>query len=498
MVWSLPGGGSDHTISLAKGRWTRHDAGVVSWRSSVSDRELGLMDVDALSAAYADRSLSPVDVAAASLRRIAADDGGLGAFVLVDAERALAQARASEARWRAGTAHGPLDGVTASIKDLSLVAGWPTRKGSLTTDDEPAPESSPVVDRLLEAGATVVGKTTTPEFGWKGLCDSPLTGETRNPWDTTRTPGGSSGGSSVAAIMGMATLNVGSDGGGSIRMPSAFCATFGLKATHARVPLWPPGGSGLLSHVGPITRTVRDCAHMMAAIARPDSREIYPTQVDDADWLTGLDGGVAGMRIAFSPRYGSAVVDPQIALAVSSTVSRLAELGAHVDEVDPGHPDCRDAFLVLWDAALGRLLDGLTDERRAGCDPGLVATWERGRVLTAYDFLEADAVRAAATLAFNDLLTRYDLLVSPSVPLLAFPLGSDVADPATQQHWVDWTPFTYPINMTRHPAASVPVGLSRDGLPMAMQIVGRHFDERRVLRAARAVEMAQPFPVLGS
>jgi len=462
----------------------------------MSDRELSLLGVDQLSTAYADGSLSPVDVAEASLRTVAERDGALGAFVLVDEERALTQARASEARWRAAAAYGPLDGVTASVKDLSLVAGWPTRKGSLTTDSLPATASSPVVDRLLEAGATIVGKTTTPELGWKGLCDSPLSGDTRNPWDVSRTPGGSSGGAAVAAITGMATLNVGSDGGGSIRMPSAFSGSFGLKATHARVPLWPPGGSGLLSHVGPITRSVRDCAHMMSVITKPDAREIYPTMVDGRDWLSSIEGGIEGMRIAYSPRYGSAAVDPQVAAAVASTVGVLVDLGAHVEEADPGHPDCRDAFLVLWDAALGRLLDGLTEEQRAVCDPGLVATWERGRELTAFDFLEADAVRAAATLAFNDLLTRYDLLVSPAVPLLAFPLGSDVADPTTQQHWVDWTPFTYPINMTRHPAASLPVGLSREGLPMAMQIVGRHFDERRVLRAARAVEKAQPFPVL--
>ncbi|HET7899563.1 MAG TPA: amidase family protein, partial [Candidatus Nanopelagicales bacterium] len=380
------------------------------------------------------------------------------------------------------------------IKDLSLVAGWPTRKGSLATDDAKATEDSPVVARLLEAGSVLLGKTTTPEQGWKGLCDSPLSGDTRNPWDVARTPGGSSGGASVAAITGMAVLNVGSDGGGSIRMPSAFCGTFGLKATHARVPLYPPGGSGLLSHVGPITPSVRDCAHMMAAIARPDPREIYPTQRDPRSWLDDLEDGVAGMRIAYSPTYGGASVDPQIADAVRRTVGLLEAHGAVVEEADPGHPDCRDAFLVLWDAALGRIVDGLSDEQRGQCDPGLLATWERGRELTAFDFLEADAVRARATLAFNDLLTRYDLLVSPTVPLLAFPLGSDVADPVTQRHWVDWTPFTYPVNMTRHPAAAVPVGLSREGLPMSMQIVGRHFDERRVLRAARAIEKAQPFP----
>ncbi len=279
-------------------------------------------------------------------------------------------------------------------------------------------------------------------------------------------------------------------------MPSAFCGTFGLKATHAFVPLYPPGGSGLLSHVGPITRTVRDCAHLMATIAVPDAREIYPTQHDARSWLGSIEDGVAGLRIAYSPAYGGAVVDPQIAAAVERTVALLADLGAQVELADPGHPDCRDAFLVLWDAAMGRIVDGLTDEQRAALDPGLLATWERGRALSAYDVMAADAVRAQATLAFNRLLGSYDLLVSPTVPLLAFPLGSDVADPATQEHWVDWTPFTYPVNMTRHPAAAVPIGLSQEGLPMSMQIVGRHFDDRLVLQAARAIEKAQPFPVL--
>lgn len=454
-----------------------------------------MYDVEGLAAAYAGGDLSPVEVAREALDRIRELDGELGAFVLVDEDRALDQARASEQRWRSGTAYGPLDGVPASIKDLSLVTGWPTRKGSLTTSDAPATEDSPVVARLREAGSVLLGKTTTPEQGWKGLCDSPLSGDTRNPWDPTLTPGGSSGGASVAAITGMALLNVGSDGGGSIRMPSAFCGTFGLKPTLAKVPLYPPGGSGLLSHVGPITRSVRDCAHMMAAIAQPDAREIYQTEPDLRSWVEGLDDGVDGLRIAYSPTYGGAPVDPQIADAVRRTVALLEDLGAHVDEADPGHPDCRDAFLVLWDAALGRIVDGLPEEQRALCDPGLVATWERGRGLTAFDFLDADAVRAAATLAFNDLLTRYDVIVSPAVTTLAFPLDSDVADPATQTHWVDWTPFTYPINMTRHPAASVPIGLSAEGLPMALQVVGAHFDERTVLRTARAIEQAQPFPV---
>lgn len=455
-----------------------------------------LASVDELTAAYADRTLSPVEATRAHLDRIAELDPALNAFVLVDPERALDAARESEDRWTRGEQRGALDGIPTSVKDLSLVTGWPTRKGSLATSDAPDVEDSAVISRLREAGAVMLGKTTTPELGWKGLCDSPLTGETRNPWDPTRTPGGSSGGAAVAAITGMATLGIGSDGGGSIRMPSAFCGTFGLKATHAFVPLYPPGGSGLLSHVGPITRSVRDCAHLMAAIAVPDPREIHPTQRDPRSWLDGLEDGVAGLRVAFSPAYGGASVDPQIAAAVESTVLLLADLGAQVELADPDLPACRDAFLVLWDAAMGRIVDGFSPEQRSALDPGLLATWERGRELSAYDVMGAEAVRAQVTLAFNRLLETFDLLVSPTVPLLAFPLGSDVADPATQQHWVDWTPFTYPLNMSRHPAAAVPVGLSREGLPMSLQIVGRHFDDRRVLQAARAVELAQPFPVL--
>jgi aspartyl-tRNA(Asn)/glutamyl-tRNA(Gln) amidotransferase subunit A len=459
----------------------------------VSADHLTRAGVDALSEGYADGTISPVEVTEAVLAR-AEELGDLRAFVLVDGERAREQARASEQRWRSGTALGRLDGVPATIKDLSLVTGWPTRKGAAWTDDAPATEDSPVVARLREAGAVLIGKTTTPELGWKGLCDSPLTGDTRNPWDPARTPGGSSGGAAVAAVTGMGVVHVGSDGGGSIRMPSAFCGTFGLKATHAKVALYPPGGSGLLSHVGPITRSVRDAAYAMSAMGTPDWRDIYPTQDDDQSWLDSLEDGVVGLRIAYSPTYGRAVVDPGIADAVERTVRLLEHLGARVEAVDPAYPDCREAFLTLWDAALGRLVDGLTDHQRAQLDPGLLATHERGRELTAFDFLDADAVRAEVTLAFSRLLTEHDVLVSPQLPLLAFPLGSDVADPETQQHWIDWTPFTYPLNLSRHPAATVPVGLSASGLPMAMQVVGAHFDERTVLRVARAVEKAQPFP----
>jgi aspartyl-tRNA(Asn)/glutamyl-tRNA(Gln) amidotransferase subunit A len=290
----------------------------------------------------------------------------------------------------------------------------------------------------------------------------------------------------------MGVLHIGTDGGGSVRMPSAFCGVVGLKPTHSIVPIHPAAVSGLLSHVGPMARTVRDAAHLMSVIARPDHRDVYPSLVDERSWLDGIDDGVAGLRIAYTPVWPRAQVDPQIAEAVARAVEVLARLGAVVEEVPAPGGDVHDAFLALWDGALGRALRGLGDEQLAMSDPGLVATMRRREAMSADTFLDADAVRGELTRRFSTLLTSYDVIVSPTVPVLAFPVGQDVADPSTQTHWIDWTPFTYPVNMTRHPAAAVPVGLSREGLPMSMQIVGRHFDDRLVLRVARAHESEHP------
>jgi aspartyl-tRNA(Asn)/glutamyl-tRNA(Gln) amidotransferase subunit A len=241
-----------------------------------------------------------------------------------------------------------------------------------------------------------------------------------------------------------------------------------------------------------MARTVRDTAHLMSAIARPDHRDVYPSLRDDRSWLDGIDDGVEGLRIAYTPVWPGAQVDPQIAAAVASAVEVLAGLGAIVEEAAAPGSDVRDAFLALWDGALGRALRGKSDHQLALSDPGLVATTRRREAMSADTFLDADAVRGELTRRFSTLLSSYDVIVSPTVPVLAFPVGQDVADPATEEHWIDWTPFTYPVNMTRHPAAAVPVGVSREGLPMSMQVVGRHFDDRLVLRVARAYEVQHP------
>jgi aspartyl-tRNA(Asn)/glutamyl-tRNA(Gln) amidotransferase subunit A len=291
-------------------------------------------------------------------------------------------------------------------------------------------------------------------------------------------------------------MHIATDGGGSIRIPSAFCGVFGFKSTWGLVPVHPHSPALTLWHQGPITRNVADAALMQTVIAAPDARDWYHTPMPGIDVQTGLNDGVRGWRIAYSPDFGHAQVDPEIAAATQRSVDALVSLGAIVEEVKIDFSDCRDAFLTLWDAAIGRTLNGVPSQQWKLSDPGLVATCERGQVITAQQFLDADAIRAQATLKLSRLLTTYDILISPQLPLTAFPIGSDVADPSTQSHWVDWTPFTYPINMTRHPAATVPNGLASNGLPMAVQLVGRHFDDRLVLRVARALEIAQPFPRL--
>jgi aspartyl-tRNA(Asn)/glutamyl-tRNA(Gln) amidotransferase subunit A len=455
--------------------------------------DLALLSVSELLAGFARKRFSPVEVAQACFVRISRLDPAYNAFCLVDEESALAAARASEARWARGEPTGSLDGVPATVKDLLLTAGWPTLRGSkLVSRDQAWSEDAPAVARLRERNAVLLGKTTTPEFGWKGIGDSPLTGITRNPWNPAKTAGGSSAGAAVAAALGMGALHIGTDGGGSIRMPAGFCGIFGLKPTYGRVAAYPASPAGLLAHIGPMARGVEDAARMMEAIARPDDRDVFSLPPDDGSWLHGIDKGVAGLKIGFSPRLGGASVDPEIAAAVEATARLFAELGAVVELAEPEMGDVRDVFYRLWTAGLARPLQAYPRERWGDCDPGLVATTEAGMRLSAQDYLAADAARVRATEAMARFHRRYDLLLTPQLPITAFAAGQDVATP-DQSYWIDWTPFTYPFNMTRQPAASVPAGLHSHGLPLAFQLVGRHYEDRLVLRAARAIERVQPW-----
>jgi aspartyl-tRNA(Asn)/glutamyl-tRNA(Gln) amidotransferase subunit A len=447
-----------------------------------------------LSAAYASKALSPVEVAETLLGRIEALDSEINSFCLIDASTTLKMAEASEERWMAGEPLSPVDGVPVAIKDLLVTKDWATRRGSLTVDPKgPWTEDAPSVARLREAGTVFIGKTTTPEFGWKGSTDSPLTGITRNPWNKAMTPGGSSGGSSAAVAARLAPLSLGTDGGGSIRIPASFSGIYGLKPSFGRVPAYPLSPFGTVAHVGPMTRTVRDSALMMNVIAKPDPRDWFNVPGEDADYTTRLGESMKGKRIAFSPRLGCAnKVLPEIETLVAAAVKRFEAMGAHVELVDPPFGDLSDVFQTIWWSGAGYVLGDQPEEVKKLLDPGLRKMAEEGVKMSKKDFMDANAARGTLGSKLRVFMENYDFILTPSVATTAFEVGKLAPQGDNDRAWIDWTPFSYPFNLTQQPAASINCGFSSDGLPVGLQIVGKMFDDAGVLAASAAYEAADP------
>jgi aspartyl-tRNA(Asn)/glutamyl-tRNA(Gln) amidotransferase subunit A len=456
--------------------------------------ELCFLPATELVARYRARKLSPVDVARAVLDRIGALNPKLNAYCLVDEDGVLAAARAAEARWMKGAPAGPLDGVPVSIKDLVLAKGWPTLRGSKTVDPAgPWEDDAPATARLRESGAVLLGKTCTPEYGWKGVTDSPLTGITRNPWDLERTPGGSSGGASAQLAAGMGQLAVGTDGGGSIRIPSAFAGVSGIKAHFGRVPAWPLSPMGTVAHVGPMARTVADLALMLNVLARPDARDWHALPYDHTDWTSALGSGVAGLRVAYSPRLGYVkYVHPEVEARVADAAKTLAALGARVERIDPGFADPRDTFWMHWTSGAYNALRRLPPEKFALLEAGLRQAFEAGSRHTLADYLDAVAARTTMGERMKAFHRDWDLLVTPTLAVPAFAVGrvAPEAPAGLESDWTWWTPFTFPFNLTQQPAASVPCGFTTDGLPVGLQLVAPPHREDLCLRAAHAFQQA--------
>ena len=444
---------------------------------------------------YRAGKLSPVEAAEAVLARIRKIDGRFNAFCLVDEKSALESAKQSEARWRDKRPQGPVDGVPVTVKDLLLTKGWPTLRGSRAVDRNQAwNEDAPVVARLRESGAVLLGKTTTPEFGWKGVTDNSLTGITRNPWNSAKTPGGSSGGAAAACAAGMGALHLGTDGGGSIRIPASFSGIFGFKQTYGRVPAHPLSPFGTVAHVGPMTRTVADAALMLNVLAQPDSRDWYALPPDGCDYLQGLEDGIRGARVAFARTLGGAKVEPDVAAAVAAAARLFAdELGTTVEEAEPALPNAAEIFVKHWFPGAANALRSLGSEQRKLVDPGLIAIAEEGAALSLMDYLAAVKGRETLGVNMNLFHGKYDLLLTPMMPLAAFEAGQNLPKQSDGTVWVDWSPFSYPFNLTQQPAASVPCGFTSDGLPIGLQIVGARYADALVLRAARAFERLRPF-----
>ncbi|MFH8979550.1 amidase [Streptomyces varsoviensis] len=456
-----------------------------------------LADLTALQllAGYGSGAFSPVEVVRANLARIEEAPRGVNAFTRVAADAALREAEAAASRWLRAEPSGLLDGVPVTVKDLLLMRGEPTLRGSRTVRAEgPAwDEDAPSVARLREHGAVFLAKTTTPEFGWKGVTDSPLTGVTGNPYDPSRTAGGSSGGSAAAVALGAGPLSLGTDGGGSVRIPASFCGIFGFKPTYGRVPLYPASPFGTLSHVGPMTRDAADAALLMDVISGPDWRDWSGLGPPGTTFQESLRGGVRELRIAYSPSLGAGgpegqgVVDPEVAAAVRRVAELFERLGARVEEADPGFTDPVEAFHTLWFSGAARVVQPLGAAERGLLDPGLREIVELGESYSALDYLAAVDARMALGQTMGRFHSEYDLLLTPTLPITAFEAGHEVPPDSKHTRWTGWTPFTYPFNLTQQPAATVPCGLSEGGLPIGAQLVAARHADAVVLRAAHAL-----------
>ena len=457
-------------------------------RGTVHDT--AFLSIPELTAAYAAGALSPVDVVRIAYERLDRIEPQINAFCQVAAaDESLRLARESEERWRRRKPRGALDGVPITVKDAILAKGWPTLKGSRTSEPHQTTEDAPAVARAREQGAIIFGKTTTPEFGWKAVTDSPLTGITRNPWNTALTPGGSSGGSAAATAAGIGYAGIGTDAGGSVRIPASFCGLSAIKATVGRVPNYPPSAVGVLGHIGPMTRSVSDAALMLDVIGVPDPRDPASLPKPDRRFVEGLAGGVAGKRIAFSSSLGYAKVQPEVAELVKRAAERFTELGANVDHYDPPIGDPTETFRIHLQVGIAHSLRNLQAGQREILDPGLRNLLEQSEKVSLQQYLRACDERVQLARQMRQWHETWDLLLTPTLAVVPFEAGQN-APPDYHGDWLKWTAFTYPFNLTGQPALSLPCGLTKNGLPVGLQIVGDHHQDALVLRAAHAYESA--------
>jgi len=460
-------------------------------------QELALLPAVTLARMIRARAVSPVEVLDAVLDSVAHHEPSLNSFCTMMVEDARLAARTAESAVMRGEALGPLHGVPVTIKDLLLTRGVRTMRGSRLYADFIPSENAPTVDRLLEAGAILFGKTTTPELGWKGATDSPLTGVTRNPWNLACTPGGSSGGAAAAVAVGCGPLGVGTDGGGSVRIPASFCGIFGLKPSVGRVAVYPPSAVGMLSHIGPLAFSVRDAALLLDGMAGPDPRDATCLPSEGISYLEACAGGVRGLRIAWSPTLGYAPVTDEIRALCERAARVFAdELGAEVVEADPGFANPASAFKLLWACGLRASLAAYLPHRAGEMDPGLVGMLDTYQDAPARDLAAAHIERSRLYDTVQRFFDRYDLLLTPTMPTTAWradaPIPLEIAGKPTAEF--RYTPFTFPFNMTGHPAATVPCGVAADGMPVGLQVIGPRWADARVLRAAAAFEEARPWP----
>jgi aspartyl-tRNA(Asn)/glutamyl-tRNA(Gln) amidotransferase subunit A len=449
-----------------------------------------------LGVAIRTKQVSPVEVVDAVLARIERLNPRLNAYCTVTATAARAAAKEAEAAVMRGDALGMLHGIPVSIKDLVATKGVRTTHGSKLYEQFVPAEDAPVVEGLKRAGAIILGKTNTPEFGHKAITDNLIFGPSRNPWSLEHTPGGSSGGAAAAVAAGLGPLAVGTDAGGSIRIPSSCCATFGLKPTLGLVAYAPTfGGLETLSHTGPMTRTVRDAALMLNAMVGADPRDLSSFPSPETDYVADLSRGIQGLRVAWSPDWGYAAVDPQVRQLTEAAAQRFTELGCHVEEAHPGFTDPAETYQILSTASRAARVAERWPAERDRFDPSLVVQIEAGMRWSAVEFVRAANVRRTLNDAFVRFFSRYDLLLTPTMSAPPPPVKVEFHEEIAGQKVtrLGWLAFTFPLSLIGYPAASVPCGWTREGLPVGLQIAAPRLAEALVLRAAAAFEAMSPW-----
>lgn len=471
---------------------------------SATTTEICNLTATSIAAKVKSREISALEVTEASLTRMEALEPKLHAFCTPTPDLAREMAKQIDAEIAAGRAVGPLAGVPVGVKDLICTAGIKTVSGSFAYENFVPDEDDVCVERLKAAGAVILGKTNVPEFGYSGVGHNPVFETTRNPWNLDMTPGGSSAGSGAAVVSGMCPFALGSDGGGSIRIPSAHSGIYGLKASMGRVPLYPgtkderyPGVSSWesLEHIGPMSRTVADAALMMSVISGPDPRDRFSLPEASFDWTKTLDGDLKGLKVAFSIDWGYAAVDPRVRKIVTAAAKVFeSELGCIVEEANPGWEDPYGAFwgMVALETDLKGMRE-LVDKHAAHMTPHLVDFIRRP--WTAEELTGAVMTRKAVNNKMWRFMQKYDLILTPTLAVPPFPVhvqGPEKIDGRIVAPF-QWLAFTMPLNMTGQPAASIPAGFTDDGLPVGLQIIGRHLDDPLVLRASACFERARPW-----
>ena len=446
-----------------------------------------------LKALLAARAISPVELAEDTLARQDALEPEINAFVTRTPELALEAARAQEDAHARGEA-AALGGLSVSVKDLVAMAGVPWTFGSRPFADNVVDFDAPSVERIKRAGGCIVGKTTTSEFGCKAVCDSPLTGITRNPWDLSRTPGGSSGGAAASVAAGLTPFALGTDGGGSVRIPAALCGLFGIKAQFARVPIFPVSAAPTLSHVGALARTVRDAALLLGVMAGHDPRDAFSVAEPVPDFLAACDRGAKGLRIAWSPTLGYAAPDTDVVAVCEAAARRFESLGCTVEPVEGVFDsDPVEIWMAEFYGGIGTKLKDLMADAPDQLDRSVVETLSTGLDRSMTDFFIQVFARYELRETVRRFFEGYDLLLSPTLPCAAFDVGRDTPPGREARNIVSWVYYTYPFNLTGQPAASIPAGFTEGGLPVGLQMVGRINREVDILRAAAAFEEAAPW-----